>query len=449
MNDLKTIHLTKTIGPNSYGVGQVALNLPKAQDEMGIDVELWSVDSESVAQDAALAVGLDKSVCRSFPQSWPGFLHYSREMEKEARLLRVETGQAIIIHQHMIWLLYSRTVLILRERGAKVVIAPHGALDDWALAKSSWKKKLAYRLWEGNNLHGAHCLQATSEREVQNFRDYGLKNPIARINNGVSQEQLESRGDGSRFRDRHGISQDRRLMLFIARISRQKGLPMLLSAMNALRSKLDDWTLIVGGADQDGHEQEVKDALSIGMQSAIPFKRFEGFGSPVLWDYLTQKLGPISQYAEIGCPLWGLLRHAKLQQVSVSFFTRSEPNYWGDACQRNGEQCASFLHREHQIPLSSWVDKMPDEKQQLIGFFQYLDHLDHPIEFLDEVFSRFQHAAVILDQVDEPVYIQHLTGFSTKTMQYLAESYGKHLHTDFQAIRPSANILYLFTDATH
>lgn len=142
-----------------------------------------------------------------------------------------------------------------------MVIAPHGALDDWALAKSSWKKKLAYRLWEGNNLHGAHCLQATSEREIQNFRDYGLKNPIARINNGVSQEQLESRGDGSRFRDRHGISKDRRLMLFIARISRQKGLPMLLAAMNALRSKLDDWTLVVGGADQDGHEQEVKDLV--------------------------------------------------------------------------------------------------------------------------------------------------------------------------------------------
>ena len=50
-------------------------------------------------------------------------------------------------------------------------------------------------------------------------------------------------------------------MLFIARISRQKGLPMLLAAMNALRSKLDDWTLIVGGADQDGHEQEVKDLV--------------------------------------------------------------------------------------------------------------------------------------------------------------------------------------------
>ena len=47
------------------------------------------------------------------------------------------------------------------------------------------------------------------------------------------------------------------------------------------------------------HVQDVKDALSIGMQSVIPFKRFEGFGSPLLWEYLTQKVGPITQYAEI------------------------------------------------------------------------------------------------------------------------------------------------------
>ena len=33
-----TIHLTKTIGLPSYGVGQVALNLPKAQLEL---VKAW------------------------------------------------------------------------------------------------------------------------------------------------------------------------------------------------------------------------------------------------------------------------------------------------------------------------------------------------------------------------------------------------------------------------
>lgn len=272
MVSFRVIHLTKTIGPTSYGVGQVALNLPKAQCELGMLAELWSVDYQSVAERAADSVGLAKSCLRPYPQSWPGFLHYSREMEMATAKIKIPTGMDLVVHQHMIWLLYSRTALILRERGAKVVLAPHGALDDWALAKSTWKKKLAHRLWEGGNLHGAHCLQATSEREVQNFRDYGLRNPIARINNGVTEEQLRTRGEGGQFRARHGLGDDRRLMLFIARIGRQKGLPMLLAGMSALRAKLDGWVLVVGGSDQDGHEAEVKELVEkLGLAEHVVF----------------------------------------------------------------------------------------------------------------------------------------------------------------------------------
>jgi hypothetical protein len=64
----------------------VALNLPKAQLDLGMPVELWSVDSRSVAERAADSVGLAKSCLRPYPQSWPWFLHYSREMEVAAEI---------------------------------------------------------------------------------------------------------------------------------------------------------------------------------------------------------------------------------------------------------------------------------------------------------------------------------------------------------------------------
>jgi hypothetical protein len=61
-------------------------------------------------------------------------------------------------------------------------------------------------------------------------------------------------------------------MLFIARISRQKGLPMLLSAMNALRDKLDGWLLVIGGADQDGHQMEVRELVrTLGLEEHVVF----------------------------------------------------------------------------------------------------------------------------------------------------------------------------------
>ena len=61
-------------------------------------------------------------------------------------------------------------------------------------------------------------------------------------------------------------------MLFIARIGRQKGLPMLLAGMAALLTKLDGWVLVVGGSDQDGHEAEVKDLVEkLGLGEHVVF----------------------------------------------------------------------------------------------------------------------------------------------------------------------------------
>ena len=42
----------------------MALNLPKAQLDLGMSAELWSVDSLAVAEKAADAVGLAKSCLR-------------------------------------------------------------------------------------------------------------------------------------------------------------------------------------------------------------------------------------------------------------------------------------------------------------------------------------------------------------------------------------------------
>lgn len=179
------------------------------------------------------------------------------------------------------------------------------------------------------------------------------------------------------------------------------------------------------------------------MLKPIPFKRFTGFSDEGMWQFIEGKVGTIQNYTEIGCPLWGMLRLAQNKGIETCFIHRNEPNYWGENCKQKGINCVNHIESECNIAVESW-DTLSNEKKQIVGFFQYLDHLNDPKRFLDEIFSRFEHAAVILDKVDEPVYIQHFTGFSTKTMLYLANIYGKTLHEDFNPILESGNILYLF-----
>jgi glycosyltransferase involved in cell wall biosynthesis len=253
----RVIHLTQTVGSRSYGAGQVATHLAGAQRQSGAVAEVWTFDSPDELAWAARHSALPTGQMQGFARSWPAVLGRSRAMEKAA--LAARWDGRVVVHQHLLWLLISRVPALLRAAGAvRVVIAPHGTLDDWALRKSRWKKRLARCFYEGRNLAGADCLQATSEREIGNFRDFGLRNPIALINNGVSQEWLASTGDAQAFRRAHGLGSDRRILLFISRIARQKGLLMLLDAMQRLRPHLADWTLIVAGLDEQGHEAEVK-----------------------------------------------------------------------------------------------------------------------------------------------------------------------------------------------
>ena len=173
------------------------------------------------------------------------------------------------------------------------------------------------------------------------------------------------------------------------------------------------------------------------------FKRFSGFSAPILWDYINDKCEGIRNYAELGCPLWGLMPHASQQNVPVVFYQRPEVNYWSENCKTKGVHCSAYIHQEYNIPLKAWSDK-PKTKQHVLGFFQYLDHLENPLQFMDEVFESFEVAAVILDSVDNPLAIQHFTGFTEQSLQYIADKFGKTLHSDFEAIKPSHNVLYLF-----
>lgn len=267
----QVIHVTQTVGRQSYGVGQVAMHLTREQANLGVPTQVWTFDGPEDIAWAAENAELSAACIHGFPRSVPHVLGYSRAMQAAARAARFE-GK-VIVHQHLIWLLLSRTPGMLRRAGdVRVVIAPHGTLDAWALRKSPWRKRLATWIYEGQNLHAADCLHATSQKEVRDFRDFGLRNPIALINNGVSSSWVNSVGDAAAFRSRFDLPPDRRIILFISRIARKKGLPMLLEAMHQLRHRLAEWLLVIAGVDEEGHEAEVAArAQELGLTERLKF----------------------------------------------------------------------------------------------------------------------------------------------------------------------------------
>jgi glycosyltransferase involved in cell wall biosynthesis len=235
---------------------------------MGWNSQVWCADEEDEVRWATGVHGTPAGLVRRFPRFGPRFLAYAPGLEKFAS---GPDGQLVsILHQHGIWTALSHVTVGWHSAYQRpTVIAAHGSLNAWALRRSRLKKRLAWLVYEGRNMRTAASLHATSEAELKNYRDFGLRNPVAVIGNGITGAWLDSTGDGSRFRLKHSIPEDRRLLFFLSRITPQKGLPLLLDALAGVRRELRDWLLIIAGLDEFGHEQQLRsqaDALGIAAQ---------------------------------------------------------------------------------------------------------------------------------------------------------------------------------------
>jgi len=258
-------HLVPLVGRKSFGLGAVAVQLGSCQARMGWNSQVWCVDEEDEVRWAADVHGSSGELIRRFRPLGPRFMAYAPRLEKLAS--GAEGDVVSILHQHGIWTALSRVTTAWHSAHKRpTIIAAHGSLDAWALRRSRLKKRLAWLLYEGRNVRTAASLHATSETELNNFRDFGLRNPVAVIRNGITEAWLDSTGDGTRFRLRYSIPEDRRLLFFLSRITPKKGLPLLLDALAGARRELRDWLLIIAGIDEFGHEQQLKsqtDALGI------------------------------------------------------------------------------------------------------------------------------------------------------------------------------------------
>jgi glycosyltransferase involved in cell wall biosynthesis len=153
-----------------------------------------------------------------------------------------------LIHQHGIWLRSSHAVTsFCHDKQLPLVVAPRGMLEPWAINHSRWKKKLAWALYQKQDLTRAAAFHATAFSEAESIRRLGFKQPIAVIPNGVQlPEAIEWEGwKVGRLED------DRKTALFLSRINPKKGLPMLLDAWKKLAPQ--NWRLVIAGNDDSNH----------------------------------------------------------------------------------------------------------------------------------------------------------------------------------------------------
>jgi glycosyltransferase involved in cell wall biosynthesis len=169
----------------------------------------------------------------------------SRDME---RALRNAAETTDLFHSHGLWLMPNiYPAWAARGTAVKLVVSPRGMLAAEALAFSSMRKAVFWRLLQAHALRSAHCLHATGEAEYADVRAAGLSNPVAVIPNGVDLPPAicERRPTGART------------ALSLGRIHPKKGLDQLIRAWARVEAMHPDWRLRIVGPAELGHDLEL------------------------------------------------------------------------------------------------------------------------------------------------------------------------------------------------
>ena len=250
--DFKLLHLSTVAGNKGGGVSEVVNSLIQLQVSKKSNVFLWFVGKKNEINQVFDRTKIDKTKVLVMPWyigiSVIDFFFKSK-------------NKFDIVHQHGIFVPLSILTIFFRK-WSKIIISPHGYLEPDKLKVSKIKKKTVLYLYENYNLKKANCIVACSKKEAIALRNYGLKQPIGIIPNGINNSMLEtkiSKTKKSSFKKKYNINPDKKVLLFFSRIHPWKGLSLFLKVIFDLRKEFreNNWIFLVVGTDELNHTSEL------------------------------------------------------------------------------------------------------------------------------------------------------------------------------------------------
>jgi glycosyltransferase involved in cell wall biosynthesis len=262
----RVVHVTASLSRCGGGIPPVIWSLAQNMQAFGYQNLVAGLIDEGFEEDCRQQTIPVLAGAVQGPRSLGYSPPLRRELEKEIR-------PPDVLHTHGLWMYPGILAARLGQKlKCRRIVSPHGMLEPWALNHSRWKKRAAAWLFENYNLRTADCLHALCEREAENFRSYGLRNPIAIIPNGVELAGVNTKRDEQPFLRDHPELAGRHLLLFLSRVHPKKGLPDLLNAWAATKAQDKQWSLLIAGPDEVNHTAQLKALVTaLGIDQHVHF----------------------------------------------------------------------------------------------------------------------------------------------------------------------------------
>lgn len=183
-----------------------------------------------------------------------------------------QSGRFDIVHLHG-FRTYQNIVAARHasRQGLPFVLQPHGTYPRILEKKIM---KLAFDMvWGQGIIRRCSRVIAVSRKESRALVSDGVDpDRIEVIPNGIA-DDLQNLSRRGRFRDKIGVI-DKKIVLFVGRIHRIKGIDLLVEAFSRVHGQVDEVQLVIVGPD-DGHKRNLESRIaSLGIRDRVTFVDF-------------------------------------------------------------------------------------------------------------------------------------------------------------------------------
>lgn len=272
MHKPKILHLSNVAGRLGGGISEVVHAFMKFQQGEHVKPSLCFLGKKSDEREIAIDNNIDSNLIKSL--NIKAFINPMFLFSQKKYIKRYD-----LIHQHGLFLpisLLSKST----DNKTKVIISPHGFLEPEKMIVSHFKKHLALSLFEKKNISNANAFMACSLKEAHSLREYGIKQPIAIVPNGISPSFVSSKKLNSKikpsFKRKYNINDKSKVLLFLSRIHPFKGLDLFIDSIISVADdfRANQWIFVVAGIDELSHEEELK--LKVSKNKLDDIVRFIG-----------------------------------------------------------------------------------------------------------------------------------------------------------------------------
>jgi len=255
---VKILHVIPFFTPSRGGSVAVPYEQSKMLSIMGHDVTIITTDFEF---DKEYAKSIENEGVEVIPFHCianMGLFLFSPSMKK---WLKDNIEKFDLAHMHN-FRSYQNNVVYHYAKKYRVpyIIQAHGSLP--RIFGKKQLKKIYDHVWGNKLLNGAEGVIAVTNMEIEQYQNMGLdRDKIQIVPNGIDLSKYDQIPKKGEFRRKYSIKDDGKIILYLGRIHRIKGIDLLVDAFADVINEVDNVKLVVVGPD-DGFLSMLKKQIA-------------------------------------------------------------------------------------------------------------------------------------------------------------------------------------------